>query len=74
MLDRRFLEAGEQGIRLEMGRGLPIWEAHPVGSERYCISPSLIQQCRSFMLVTTARNIFFPRSKSISFSAAAGTV
>jgi Uma2 family endonuclease len=29
-MDPRFLKAEELGIRLEIVRGLPIWEAHPV--------------------------------------------
>ena len=30
LLDPKFLRAEELGIRLEVVRGLPIWEAHPV--------------------------------------------
>lgn len=37
MLDRRFLQADELGIRLEIVGGLPIWEAHPVWKHQKAI-------------------------------------
>ena len=37
MLEQRFLEADQLGIRLEMVRGLPIWEAHPVWKHQKAI-------------------------------------
>ena len=33
-MDRKFLRAEELGVRLEIVRGLPIWEAHPSPRQR----------------------------------------
>ena len=37
MFERCFLEADQLGVRLEMVRGLPIWEAHPVWKHQKAI-------------------------------------
>jgi Uma2 family endonuclease len=60
-MDPRFLRAEELGIRLEIVRGLPLWEAHPVYRHqkaidriRATIQPSVVEDGRTCACVHVA--------------------
>ena len=46
-IDTRFLRAEELGIRLEIVRGLPIWDAHPVWRHQKAIIDRIRATIRS---------------------------